>query len=662
MITIPTVMLVCIALLFTVRSVKDITDSNVSASLLDTTKITVDLVHELQKERGMSASFIGARGLQFGPELAEQRALTDQKIQQYLANAKQDERTVKGRAELIRDLNKLDSIRRQVDLVDTNLGKVLKFYTLQVQRLIHEPMQLLSLIDNNYLLQDLTAIFTFAQLKERSGLQRAVFSNILASKMFTRDKQKRIYSLMAEEAAYQDSASSLILEKFVIRLNNFISGDLNQDVVKMREQIIADAHNGQFNIEPKVWFSLSTKRIGELRALEVSVIEDMANYIAVDINRQYKIVAAWMLLSGLVIVLTYLMWIALKSSRYQAKKIAQALRDIEQNSDLTKQIDVVSQDQLGRAANQFNKVVEKLAHDFDAISQLSVEALSATNDTVVAITQSDKNILQQRDETAIAASSVKQLSGSISGVSDRIGDTVTAINSAKECCKGGEKELRDVVGAIQQVAQKVDDLSTSINTLNGGVLNISNFIEVIQSVAEQTNLLALNAAIEAARAGEQGRGFAVVADEVRNLAKRVQEATEEISDIIMSLQSDSQEATQKIKGGQEQTSNAVVMVENINTVINEIITSVDSIDSMAKNINADAREQSVVTSDVAKNVSYIDQMSEENIQGTKEISRAAKHLFNTNQKLLGLINQYDFSRDKKYSIPQKWQERAASLS
>jgi methyl-accepting chemotaxis protein len=200
-----------------------------------------------------------------------------------------------------------------------------------------------------------------------------------------------------------------------------------------------------------------------------------------------------------------------------------------------------------------------------------------------------------------------------------------AENAAKETVNG-EEAVKTSMKGISQTAVEVAPVGDTITDLNSRVNDILGMVDVIKSVADQTNLLALNAAIEAARAGEQGRGFAVVADEVRTLAKRTQQSTQEISDVVDVLKSSSQKAFASIESGNHQAKEAVANAQQISDVLAKIVESIKSVDEVTGVIATSTQEQSTVIQSINSNVASIDNQARETVVGAEQLSASSLQL------------------------------------
>jgi methyl-accepting chemotaxis protein len=214
-----------------------------------------------------------------------------------------------------------------------------------------------------------------------------------------------------------------------------------------------------------------------------------------------------------------------------------------------------------------------------------------------------------------------------------------AETAAKETVNG-EEAVKISMQGISQTAVEVARVGTTITELNSRVNDILGMVDVIKSVADQTNLLALNAAIEAARAGEQGRGFAVVADEVRTLAKRTQQSTQEISDVVDVLKNSSQKAFASIESGNQQAKEAVTNAQQISAVLAKIVKSIKSVDDVTGVIASSTREQSLVIQSINNNVAIIDGQARETVVGAEQLSASSLQLSQITLEMKARIQAY----------------------
>ncbi len=315
--------------------------------------------------------------------------------------------------------------------------------------------------------------------------------------------------------------------------------------------------------------------------------------------------------------------------------------DIHNNHDLTLRVRANGKDEIAMMAGHLNAMLEDFQSIIGEVSR-SVSTLAAASTELSAVTeQTSTGMQQQNDETQQVVSVMEQLMHAVDTVVASTNDAMAHAEQASLLAQQGDHAVYETTQIIDSLASSVMQASEVISRLQHDSENIGGIVEVINGIAEQTNLLALNAAIEAARAGEQGRGFAVVADEVRSLATRTQQSTQEITAMVERLQGASGDAVQVMKHGKSLAENGVNNTANTRKMIASIGTAIETINRMAKDIANATREQSAMAGVVGMNVGAITRITAETSDSGRYISRSAMELSQTATELQALIERFN---------------------
>ena len=321
-------------------------------------------------------------------------------------------------------------------------------------------------------------------------------------------------------------------------------------------------------------------------------------------------------------------------------KLSEAINDIQVNSDLTKRLEVKSNDEIGMAANSFNLMLEKFHHDILQVSKASLEIATLSEETSVISKQTSHTIFDQKNQTQQVATAITEMSSTVQEVSINISNTAQASEQANAETNIGREMVDNTVNAIQELSKYIENASSVIHKVGSDSEKINSVMEVISGIADQTNLLALNAAIEAARAGEQGRGFAVVADEVRTLAGRTQQSAQEIQKMIENLQTG---AVQAVKAMDESNEKAHAVAEQANQAGNSltvIAQAVAHINDMSTQIASAAEQQNAVNEEINESVISINDLAEQTAIGAEKTTSSTNKLSLLADELNAMVKEF----------------------
>lgn len=608
------------------------------------------VIEPVQKHRGMMSAYLNGAS-NFGDRIYSQRQVVDTSMEEL----KRINQRYGNELALEQVYSKL--IKQWQLIKNTSMGltaaQSIKIHNMLVERLLNLIAEVANAADitldpelDTYQI-GVTLVNGLPNMLENMGQARAVASGVAAKGKF---ENKSVYTRLAILANnidlyFKDVSSSL---NAVYQVNHSLAEELKaatdsnynaivgmQDLLK--KQLL---HADTIRVSSKEIFDNATRAINGSYALFDTLLPKMQEILSVRIddaeNTLNFAVAVVLLVMVIVAYLFAGFFFSVQNGVTQISSVMERLSD----GDLNVRLNLSTRDELVQIAHSVNKMIENFSHVVGQIISSSDQVASSSEELSAITEQTGQSMSQQQFQTEDVAAAMSEMAESAQDVSENISNTVQAANQAHKETAIGQQMVDESIQAVQKLSDQIESASEVIHELEQDSENINAVLDVIKGLAEQTNLLALNAAIEAARAGEQGRGFAVVADEVRTLAGRTQESTEEINQVIENLQKGSRKAVQVMSQSRKEAYEVVVQAKKAGESLANISLAVARINDMSLQIAQVTEKQNMTCKEINKSIMDISKMSNETSVGAKETYYASQDLARLGNELQTLVVQF----------------------
>ncbi|EKA3121107.1 methyl-accepting chemotaxis protein [Vibrio alginolyticus] len=517
------------------------------------------------------------------------------------------------------EIRLLNLRRNEKDFLLRSNDKYLNKFDANVDKFIDTEKELANILKSNELpssqqfkqdllayqrgFQNLVSAYQRYGLDSKSGLLAGYEQALLEAKQ--RSDHQQLLALVRFDSAVKAGLFN----------SDLLEGQYAPELIKTGKQLAAQ--------KQVVGVAYDKGLLGETRALSHAVEEQFETFStalsSAAAQRDEQMLTIKQVITALILVVIFaLIWQISRSINTRVNSLLGTIRSISETNNMGLRSDLKGQDELFDISHHLNDLLDKLEHLISSTQEKSAQLTASTDNMHRELEGVMEQFHTQTDHTASMATAVQQMVATIGEISESTSVAVEGVHQAANNAEQGRGVVEATVTNIGQLTTILSNSQQSIGSLNQHVDKIGGAVNIIQEIAEQTNLLALNAAIEAARAGEQGRGFAVVADEVRALASRTHQSTEEITWVVADIQTQMSTVVADIDQCNDQGQQTLNASEKLDSSLQQIITDMHSIQGNSERIASAIEEQGIVMNQVSGSITELNAISENNMQSAQE--------------------------------------------
>lgn len=593
-----------------------------------------ELIGALQAERGASGVVINSQGQRFTDRLRQLRQSSDQQLTRFQQYRQPEVLQLQQR------FSELAVLRQQVDSFSISANQSAERYTSLIRALMDFNQQLEAGLTHLAMARQLNLLNQFIEMKERAGRERAILGLAFSRNSFTPELLTRFTNNLGAFNAYEENFLKALTPAQLQRVRALQQDPSFAEVSRLQQLAFTVPLGEALGVDDGAWFDLSTRRISQLTTFERELSADIAvqaKALAAQARQSLVMLALVILLALTAVgILTVLIARNIRLAVQEIERVMTALA----KRDLTQRSQYQGRDEFGRIALYANNMADELQGVMQEIGSATAQVATAAEESSAVTLQTSKGVQQQQQDTELVATAMHEMSATVRDVASSTAEAAALSEQVQQNAGNGQQKLQHTIALIERLAQQVSGTALVIEQVKQDSNAITSVLDVIRGIAEQTNLLALNAAIEAARAGEQGRGFAVVADEVRTLAQRTAKSTGEIQRMIEGLQQGSVKASEAMHLSLQQAEEGTSNVNETGRILRDVLEGISGINDKNIQIASAAEEQTTVADEINQKILSISDVAVQTSAGAEQTAVTSRELARLAEQLESLIGRF----------------------